>query len=358
MTQILVDDNFTSFDVGINPLEHTFFYFTFGSFVADDAVIISNSQGTLISSVPFTKTIPTPVPSLGTLDHVKFLAYRSRAFVAPTNGDELVIETIMSAQQVGVSLNPFPKTLVPNPNRDFRLAVGTQSTIDLANLLTFDVFITNEVIYALYEHLPFNKPNFGGPGPDYAAFTYVIPIGGIKDFDPTTFLVKVGIAYNKQEGYVKWLVNGEERFRVTKIGFHIDPQFLVINHGGPETLYSPNSLNTGFGNFTLLDAVLSPHKVPTDQPALVLLNTPDQYRSVNSDALPQKFLITTDELPFKLFGQGEALVLKHQQIYTRPTRSNCNTCNTGCQCQCNVIIIPLGKKHKKHKKCKCEGKSD
>ncbi len=42
----------------------------------------------------------------------------------------------------------------------------------------------------------------------------------------------LAIAYNKAAGTVRWLVDGEEGVRVSRLGHHIDRSLMVLDHGG------------------------------------------------------------------------------------------------------------------------------
>jgi hypothetical protein len=311
---ILVNDDFTNFSVGNKQGEAEFFYFTAGSFIGNNGTFASSSSGTTIGSVPFSLTVNND------LDHVKWLAYRSQTFTLPDNG-ELIAETTLSGRCVGVDCNPFPVSLVPNPQSDYRLSAYGPSNIDFTHLMTSDFFITNEVIYALYEILPDNKPSYGGPGPDYASFSSLIPVGGKEDYDPATGTVTVGTAYNKACGYIRFLVNGEERYRTPRVGHYPDPQYISINHGGPETDIVMETVNLGYGIFTLLDGALIGSNCC--RPGLIALDKPDLY--YNPCAVPclpqfqgqkQTFYNTTDPASLRLWGQGAYMNLKKQVIYT------------------------------------------
>lgn len=311
---ILIDDNFSTFSVSETPGAAEFTYYKAGSFVANDGSVFSGSNGTTIGSVPYTLSTTN-----GT-DHAKFLAYSSKSYDLPTNG-ELISEVVMSGRVTGVECNPFPVQLVPNPQSDYRLACFGQANINFAHLVTSDLIMTNDVIYALYEILPEYKPSFGGPGPDYASFSSQIPVGCRKDLDENGY-VTLSIAYNRSQGIIRYLVNGEERYRTPRVGFYPDPQYITNNFGGPQVAIDLDNINLGFGTFTLLDYTL-PSNNCCDRSALIALFDPKLYHNpCDVPCLPQysnQSLYIYDpsaNINNRLFGQGAYMNLKRRVVYT------------------------------------------
>ena len=108
-------------------------------------------------------------------------------------GKQLVCQSTVSGQTFGTAANPFGAA-VTNPQDDLRLASVAMNVIDFHTFMVFDVFYTNQRIYAFYEHLPFQRASLGGSGEfgDYAAFSYAIPIATRTPGDFHT----VAVAYN------------------------------------------------------------------------------------------------------------------------------------------------------------------
>ena len=82
----------------------------------------------------------------------------------------------------------------------------------------------------------------------------------------------LAIAYDKSAGVVRWLVDDVEVYRVDRLGYRIDRQFMTIDHEGVETIVSPNQLACGMAMFTLLDAYL-----PSQQSLVRLSTAPSFY---------------------------------------------------------------------------------
>lgn len=320
-TPILVDD-FTSFPISNTPPNpptyNTFIYFQFPeyNFVANDGNVLSGPQGTTIGSVPYTLTINNG------LDHVKWLALRSKPFTLPDTG-ELITQTLISGRQINVENNPFPKDLVPNPHADPRLSMVGPTNISyvsyrsLTIFLTSDILITNDVIYGIYEILPFAKPSYDPSNTtiDYASFTALIPIGDKRDMDPRTGEFIAATAYNKTAGYYRFIINGEERFRVTNLGHYPDPKYIVINHGGPPTNLTIDNVQTGYGLFTLLDGAISCPNLNCTLPALVRLDPATDYFNPCNNSIPEVFYDSIDQKSNRIFGQGGILNLRQQTVY-------------------------------------------
>jgi hypothetical protein len=162
----------------------------------NDATVVSTpGVGLQINPAPqaFTKTVdqagvlsPGAVPfNNPTFDHVKYLVYGAPVD-APDDGREIGALTVAAAKQTYA--NPkFPAAFVPhiqNLPRDFRLCSFAANCIDPDNFNVFDMFFTDDTIYAFYEKLPFKKPGYGGSGPDYNAYSSAIPIARRNAQDP------------------------------------------------------------------------------------------------------------------------------------------------------------------------------
>jgi hypothetical protein len=111
----------------------------------------------------------------------------------------------------------------------------------------------------------------------------------------------VKIAYNKAAAPVRWLLDNREVFCVDRIGQRIDRRYLTIDHGGEETLVSPNQLDGGMGLFTLLDGFR-----PSTRGLVRLSNVPGFYYDPATGApAPAGFFADETSSPgSRLFGQG------------------------------------------------------
>lgn len=346
--QTLDFDNFNTFNVGNNQ---DWYFFSSGGFVGNDgAVALSNNELQINPTpTPYTLTVPQGVG--GGLDHVKYLVYRNKQFTAPNDGSELVYEVEIAAKQTFSASPIVPAALngdVTNAQDDIRLCGGAMNCIDFETFMVFDVFFSNDTLYAFYERLPFGIPTwFTAPDPTtntYHAFSHAIPIGkrksnsgnGNPNADPLDDFVKVAIAYNKSKGYVRWLVDGIEKFRVERIGLALDRKYRILDHGGPGEIVSPNQLNFGFGLFTLLDmhnpnlpTYVSSGLTTSDTP-LVQIGTASQF--VNPRTMsdftgttydtPDTFVDGASLAANRLFGQGMQMRVRNWRVFTLKSKLN------------------------------------
>jgi hypothetical protein len=175
--------------------------------------------------------------------------------------------------------------------------------------MVFDIFFTNEHIYAFYEHLPFARSEFGGPYDRYAAFSYAIPIATRTPLSFDT----VSVGYDKSAGVVSWYVNGQKKFSVDRIGYRIDRQYMLLDHGGTDESFSPNQLDCGMGMFTLLDG-----HGPQHEGLVQLSSLPGFYFNPElGEPNPETFVDSASLASSRLFGQGAAIEVRKPSVGDR-----------------------------------------
>lgn len=310
----------TGFTVGAPGSSAKWFYFAAAGFVGDDGIATTGpnglnvrSSGTVDGHPAFTKTVAQEESSglPGGFDHVKWLAYMNH--FASTGvpgfdalpGQQVVCQSTIGGRSFGNGQHPFGSA-VTNPEDDPRLAAMAMNVIDLDTFLVFDMFFTNQGIYALYEHLPFARGSFGGSYNEYAAFTYVIPIATRTPGDTHD----LAVAYDKTAGVVRWLVDGKEKFRVDRIGYRIDRKFMLLDHGGIDTDFSPNQLDCGMGMFTLLDGH-APQGDATGKGLVQLSTVPGFYYNPAVGApTTETFVDPSSQESSRLWGEGAELSVR------------------------------------------------
>lgn len=305
---ILFQDTFTEF----NGSGSDWTYFSAPGFTGNDAQESTSAQGLLVSAPQFSVTVPQesgPTSHPGGFDHVKWLAYTNRlngavpGFAAPA-GKDLIATANISARMFGVNGHPFGSA-VSNPDLDGRLAAAAMNGADFESWLVFDHFITNKRLYAVYERLPFGRPQMG----NYASFTFMIPLA---DRQPS-HEHELSVVYNRSAGTVRWLVDGDEKFRVDRIGHLIDRKYMTLDHGGVEEDVSPKQLAFGMGLFTLLDG-----RLPGGQALVKLSTAPDFYFDpAVGQPKPQTFFDEQSADASRLFGQGGELRVRDFTVTTR-----------------------------------------
>jgi hypothetical protein len=317
--KIVWDDFKDGFDASGGP-DARWFYFAAPPFVGDDGIETTSNKG--LKVVPTGTNPHTGKPAFvstvaqeeengglpGGLDHVKWLVYMNHTassgypgFDAQDNRD-LSCEAWVKGRTYGTQQNPFG---VCDPTDDPRLAAVGMNTIDFESFMVFDFFITNETVYALYERLPFGRPALG----NYAAFTFMIPVAPAHP-DHENHL---RVTYNKSEGTVRWFVDDDEVFSVDQIGYHIDRDYMTIDHGGVEELVVPNQIDCGMGLFTLLDGHL-----PSEEGLVRLSSAPDFYFHPEvGEPTPQTFIDDESLEESRIWGQGAKIEVKKYVVSSK-----------------------------------------
>ncbi len=238
----------------------------------------------------------------GGFDHVKWLTYTNSVSSSglpgfdAKDGEVLFCEGVLASRSFGTENHPFGDAVI-NHNDDLRLAAAALNTIDLESWMVFDFFITNETIYAFYERLPYGRDKLG----NYAAFTFMVPVAERTPEDKH----RLRISYDRAAGTVNWFVEGEEVFKVDRVGFLLDREHMAIDHGGdePSEPIVMNQFNCGMGIFTLLDASL-----PSGKPLVRISNAPDFYFDpAKGQPHAATFVDEESAAGSRLFGQGVEL---------------------------------------------------
>jgi hypothetical protein len=314
------DDFQQGFSVGSPSAK--WFYFSAGPYLGDDGIATTSASGLRVvasgtnprtGQPAFGRTLGQESVNGGLpgfLDHVKWLVYmnhlssRGHPGFDAVPGQTLACETWMSGRTFGTVAHPFG-AVIQDPNDDLRLACCAMNTIDFETGLVFNFFLTNARIYVLYERLPFARDTSG----NYAAFTFMIPVA--ERLPDAVHHLKV--AYNKAAGTVRWFVDQVEVYRVDKIGFLAERQYLTLDHGGVEVGVSPNQLACGMGMFTLLDGCR-----PSNL-GLVRLSSLSEYWNPDVGApVGVTFLDNHSLQSNRLFGQGAQLGIQKYLVSSLP----------------------------------------
>ena len=209
------------------------FHFNAGPFVANDGIVTTSHKGLEVKAAgtnpknnqpAFTLTVaPDSLSGLpGGLDHPKWLVYMNNLSSRGVPGHDAVpgqtlsCEVWMSGRTYNTRSHPFGRD-VKNAKDDLRLASFAINTVDFESFMVFDFFITNETIYAFYERLPFGRETLG----NYASFSHQIPVATRGQGQEH----RLKISYDREAGRVMWFIDGEEVFRVNKIGHRLDRQW-------------------------------------------------------------------------------------------------------------------------------------
>lgn len=299
-------------------------YAAAGDYVADDGVVGTGRHGLRVLSSGINPATGTPAfvrttgqqadGGLGQMDHLKWFAFAAHTSSGGFPGYDaepgrvLSCEAWLTARTFGTEGHPYADD-VDDPDRDPRLACATVNAVDPETSLVFDFLVTNRQVYALYERLADRRGELG----DYAAFSYVIPVG---EREPAEHH-HLAIAYDRAAGAVRWLVDGEERVRVDDLGARLrSRKHLAIDLGGEDQQVEPRQLWCGLGTLTLLDGELP------GRAALVRLSSDSPFYfdpSVGAPA-PQVFRDDASRVANRLFGQGVDLAVRRFVVATAPSK--------------------------------------
>jgi len=303
------------------------FLYGFGPYIGDDGKVTTTPKGLRVVASGTNPTTGEPafVRTLaqeadngyglpGTLEHVKYLAFANHKASSGFNGFDavpgqvLTFESWMSGRTYGTSGHPFGDA-VTDPEDDLRLASVGMPLLDEETSVIFDFFLSNRKVYVVYERLPFTRQAQG----NYAAFVYQIPVADREPDDWHHFQ----ISYDVAAGTVEWVLDGQEVFRVDRIG-HLLPsrEHLVVDHGGEETTVAPRQLNPGFGMFTSLD-----YARPGER-ALVRISGVENYYydTARGEPHPQTFIDDKSAESNRLFGQGAEVRIRRLTVSSFPAR--------------------------------------
>jgi hypothetical protein len=296
-----------------------------------------------IRSTPFTNTSNTG------LDRVKFLVYQKESYNAPKLGAEIVYEGIISAQQTGLEyfgrVSPVlgatagaPWTGVNNMYEDLRLCSAGLNVLDPVSQLVFDFALTNEDIYVVYERLPLLRGEWVPANPNYDSFGQVISVGKRNIADPLNDFVKLAIAYNYRDNYVRWLVNDQEVYRLERLGFPLERETRGYQMGtaqsfpDPDALLRPTQLKYGFGTFSNMGFYNPQNPGGFNNAGLVNISATPIINSgvnftvdplvtnINGTLLPATYVVPSYPMvglnvDGTNFGQGAILCIKYLTVY-------------------------------------------
>lgn len=227
-------------------------------------------------------------------------------------GQELICETWMSGCTYGTNDHPFGRYVI-NPDGDSRLATVGMTVIDPETNVLFEFALTNEQVYVFYERLSWLRAELG----NYAAFQYTIPVASRAPDDWHHF----EISYDRAAGVVRWLLDGKEAYRVDRLGCLLPSrEYMVLDHGGVESLVEPRQLSCGMGMFSILDGALPEHSGT----GLVRLSGADLFYFDPTTGVPNPstFLDNKSLESNRLFGQGAEFTMSRYVVSSTPARSS------------------------------------
>ena len=311
--RVVWDDFQSGFTTGAVGSSARWFFQSAGPFTFNDGVATTDSAGLHVAppgvnpvtgNPAFSMTVgqegsvDNPLGLPGDLDHPKWLAYANHLSSIGTPGfdlvpgQELACEAVISGRTFGTGQSPFHGV---SPDTDVRLANYSLTSIDTESFVIAEFFVTNNVVYALYERLAAARGTLG----NYAAFTYQVPVALTRPGQAQ----RLALAFDKAAGTIRWLIDRQEVFRINRIGELLPRIAMTIDHGGTPTLVSPRSIDCGLGMFTLLDGAR-----PLDTGLVELSNAAGYYFDpLFGPPTPGRFFDTQSLHQDRLWGQGARL---------------------------------------------------
>lgn len=202
-----------------------------GEYIADDGVFSFDCKGGFIDSTVFTKWVPPS--SLPEANRDKFFIYADAVAEIPKNG-RLVVEFEGTGETFKTDQGPFPSQVIQS--NDLRAANVQFCTFDNDTGVHFNWILTNDRVYVSYMIVD--------------AFVYVLPIKQRRPCD----WHNMQTVFNERNKNVIFSLDGKEMLRLTKIGYQLERQYMVVDNGTLEGPVWPLTIQYGFGTFQMIDA--------------------------------------------------------------------------------------------------------
>lgn len=319
-------------------------YWTDGQVTADGGSLAFSCKGGLLDSKVYTVTSPQSANPYA--DHYKYFISANAPVTVPKAGN-LVFEFVAAVKTFETDQYPYPEVLISDAGEDVRFAAGVfqvfstnSSQPDQRNPLTdglvFSYYLTNDRVYIGYERQQQANadvvPDGKAYSSAYAAFNFLIPVKVRRACDQHD----MKIVFNQANRYVSWRLDGREVYRVSKVGYLLNREFMMSDFGGAEGDAFPDLLQYGFGSFTLLDnypACLRSDscrscKFPDVRQALVQTLLPvsippnpvvppytGQYNPVLGQPSPAVFWDTNGLVANRLWGQGSESAIRRLAVF-------------------------------------------
>lgn len=276
------------------------------------------------------------------------------------NDQETYFVAELSARQFFRNSELIPKipsqyiNRIHNIYEDPRLACSGMYVVEESTNMTYMILLTSGMIYGLYGRemkLIKTDGDYTENTPTYkvdaACFYSLIPLSkrGFNTLSPKdgalSEFTKVGLGICADK--VSWYINDSRVFTVDNIGYRIDEQYSVVDHGGINVKTVNSVVKMGFGHFAFMDFQLPNNysrqmtsidisggiRVERSCSGLAQLYPTEYYKEIypntlgiRSNIIPEKtFAIGYDEASinsnFLLFGQGVVTIIKTLSIIVR-----------------------------------------
>jgi hypothetical protein len=234
---------------------------------------------------------------------------------------DLVFQYILYDAQTYLSRGPetpFPVQIINCPGQDFRVAGSVVMVTDPDNDLQFSYLITSDMVYAVYARLPDSRDTVG----NYAAFTFVIPVGYRLPNDEH----KLKIIVSQRQRTVRWQIGTRDVFRVLDVGRYVDRKYMTLDLGGGEQDIFPTRVQYGLGAMDFLNHYPACYKLCTDSECCyppsrqALVKTGDkyalqQYNPIEGKPVNATFWDVGGCKQYRDWGQGAASTFRRITVW-------------------------------------------
>jgi len=281
-----------------------FSYVSDGIYTANDGTISSINGRLVMDSSTYT------LSSIGLIDGAKLLLVGNQDFIVP-NHREISVQGVFQNRNLNIVPNPFGVQVLDAPS-DPRLAAFTFSVIYKPTQMIFGFVMTNTRLYAgSTKNDPINA----------SLYVNLIPV---LDLTPNQ-IVALSIKINKKKGYIRFMVDGIEVFRMNKsmIGTTYPSQYVVQQSVGQvNEMFFPSTFSLYMGNVNYMSAY-SPCNVfaptwdggrtcifPPIEQGLVGLIPPTPVLDPHTGN-PPLYVIPVPVIGSTLFGQGNVATMRN-----------------------------------------------
>lgn len=288
-------------------------------YIANGGKMVFTKSGGLMNAARFNTTVPQNSDLYA--DNYKYLIFANEPMELNMNADTVFQYVLKDAQTylARADQTPFPVQIINCPGQDFRVATTVVMLNDPEGGFQFGYLITSDMVYAIYARLPDNRDIIG----NYAAFTFVVPVGYRLPNDEH----KLKLVVSKRMQAIRWQIGTRDVFRVMNVGRYVDRQYMTLDLGGGEQdEIFPDRLYYGLGAMDFLNHYPACYKLCSDKPCcypparMALVKTGNatalpQYDPIEGKPVPATFWDVGGRAQYRDWGQGAAATFRRLTIW-------------------------------------------
>jgi len=215
-----------------------------------------------------------------------------------------------------VNQQPFGEAVL-DAQSDLRLAYSTLSAIDFDSGFHMAMAHTNDVMYALYEMLPFDK-DADTEENSRASFGAATRVARRDRQRPLEDFNVVGVSIDKRKG-ASWYLHGNKVFNHPLVGQRPLKKDILYDLGGQGKEIEVKTLHAGWGHWSMLDAVQPQNDYDAAAAGIGLVRLSDLLYHLPStyDEGQVSFVDEGASINSRLFGQGATLKITNFKVEYR-----------------------------------------